>query len=67
MPTYHVHLTRLVSTVVTVEAASPQQATVVAYDSSDMPGGLTQGAFGASASVDECGEWEPIAVTDAAG
>lgn len=63
MMKYSVHMTMEVSSVVEVEADSPDEAVEKAYDSDDMPGGITIGAFG-SASVDESGEWEPQAVTD---
>ena len=61
MPTYDVHMTLTVSTTVTVEADSPGQAMELVYDSDDMPGPMVYGAFG-QASVDEAGEWEPVAV-----
>lgn len=47
----------MVSSVVDVEAATLDEAKELAYDSPDMPGSITIGAFGA-ASVDESGEWE---------
>lgn len=61
---YSVHLVQTVSTTVEVEAESVEEAIDKVYDSDDMPGGITYGAFG-QASVDEAGEWTPIAVYDA--
>jgi hypothetical protein len=66
MATYNVHLVQTVSTVVTVEADSPQDAVGLAWDSEDMPGSMVYGAFG-SASVDEARDWEAMSVTDAEG
>lgn len=61
MPTYDVHMILTVSTTVSVEAGDPEQAMELVYDSDDMPGSITYGAFG-RASVDEAGEWTPVAV-----
>lgn len=66
MPKFNVHLIETVSTVVTVEADSYDEAMELAYDSPDMPGGITVGAFG-QASVDEDGEWTAVAVSDENG
>jgi hypothetical protein len=66
MPMYSVMVRMSISAVVEVEAETPEEAIELAYDSSDMPGGITIGAFG-SASVDEDGEWEPWTVTDEDG
>jgi hypothetical protein len=62
MAKYTVHLTQEVSTAVTVEAETPEDAVELVYDSPDMPGSMTHGAFG-RASVDES-EWQPVKVTD---
>lgn len=62
MPEFTVHLINTVSSSVTVEADSPEDAINKAYDSDDMPSGITVGAFG-SASVDD-GEWIPSSVSD---
>ena len=56
-----------VSTTVEVEADSVEQARDDFYNSPDMPGSITHGAFGGSASVDESGEWEPVVIYDEAG
>lgn len=64
MDTYTVHFTSTISTAVTVEANSPEDAIELAYDNPKMPGSMCYGAYG-DASVDESGEWEPIAVSDA--
>jgi len=61
MPTFSVHMTMAVSTTVTVEAGSVEEALETVYDSPDMPGSITLGAFG-PASVDEAGEWEPVVI-----
>jgi len=61
MPTFSVHMTMAVSTTVTVEAGSVEEALEKVYGSPDMPGSITLGAFG-PASVDEAGEWNPVAV-----
>lgn len=66
MPQYTVRLLNTVSTVVTVDAVDPDTAIEAAYASEDMPSSMSHGAFGA-APVDECGEWLPSVVTDAAG
>lgn len=60
---YNVHLVQTISTSVEVEAGSVEEALEKVYDSPDMPGSITQGAFG-QASVDESGEWEPVTVYD---
>jgi hypothetical protein len=62
---YSVHVIMEVSSVVTVEADSPDAAVELAYDSPDMPGSITVGAFG-SASVDDS-DWNPYQVTDESG
>jgi hypothetical protein len=56
-----------VSASVEVEAATPQDAADDFYQSDDMPGQITIGAFGNAARVDEAGEWYAIEVTDEAG
>lgn len=61
---YSVHLVQTVSTTVEVEADSVEEALDKVYDSDDMPGSITHGAFG-QASVDEAGEWTPVVVYDA--
>lgn len=61
---YAVHLVLAVSTTVEVEADSIEDAKEKAFDSPDMPGTMGHGAFG-QASVDEAGDWEPIAIYDA--
>lgn len=61
---FNVHLVLTVSTSVEVEADSVEEALEKVYDSPDMPGSITYGAFG-SASVDEAGEWEPVSVYNA--
>lgn len=63
---YTVHFVHSVSTTVTVEAGTPEQAMDRAYESDDMPGPVTVGAFGPCA-VDDDGEWEPYTITDASG
>ena len=60
MAKYTVHVVMEVSSTVEVEADSPKEAIEAAYDSPDMPGGITVGAFG-SASVDD-GDWEALVV-----
>lgn len=62
---YTVHLAMEVSTAVTVEADSVEDAIAAAYDSDDMPGSMVHGAFGSNASVDESAEWTERSVTDA--
>ncbi len=62
---YTVYLKNTVSTAVNVEADSPDEAVDLAFDSNDMPGRITFGAFG-EASVDD-GEWEAFEVTDESG
>jgi hypothetical protein len=66
MTKYTVHLTQEVSTAVTVEATTPEDAVLGAYDSPDLPGSMTWSACG-WASVNEPGEWRPVAVTDEDG
>lgn len=66
MPEYTVHLSSAISTAVTVQADSPEDAIEAAWESPDMPGSMAHGAFG-TASVDESGEWAPVAVTNADG
>jgi len=61
MPTYTVHLLQTISTAVEVEADNVDDALEKVYDSPDMPGPITHGAFG-RASVDEAGEWTPVSV-----
>jgi hypothetical protein len=63
--TFTVHLINTVSTAVEVEVDNYEAAIEAAYDSEDMPGSITIGAFG-RASVDD-GEWMPDAVTDEGG
>ncbi len=58
---YNVHLIQTVSTAVEVEADSVEEALERVYDSPDMPGSITVGAFG-PACVDADGEWAPVAV-----
>lgn len=65
MPTYSVHIIQTVSTSVEVEADSVEEVLEKYYDSPGMPASITVGAFGA-ASVDEAGEWEPVAIYDTA-
>ena len=65
MAEYTVHLTMIVSTGVTVEADDAEAAIDAAYNSPKMPGTMGHQAFG-DALVDES-EWEPVAVSDAAG
>ncbi len=62
---YAVHLVQTVSTTVEVEADTVEDALEKVYDSPDMPGGITHGAFG-QATVDEAGEWNPVVVYDTA-
>lgn len=62
---YSVSMVQTVSTVVEVEAESVEEALEKVYDSPDMPGSITLGAFG-QASVDEAGEWTPVSVYDTA-
>jgi hypothetical protein len=62
---YSVYVQNTVSAVVDVEANDPEAAIAAAFQSSDMPGSIGQGAFG-SVSVDD-GEWEPFEVYDEAG
>lgn len=61
---YAVHLVQTVSTTVTVDAATVEEALEKVYDSPDMPGAITHGAFG-QASVDAASEWDPVVVYDA--
>lgn len=62
MPMYQVHITRVVSTTIDVEADSIEQAVEEFHHAPDMLGGLVHGAFGGGASVDEAGEWEAYSV-----
>lgn len=62
MPKFTVHLINTVSASVTVEADSPEDAIDKAYESDDMPGGITVGAFGSNSVDDE--EWMPSSVSD---
>lgn len=62
---YRVYMVNTVSTSVEVEAESWEEAIDEAYNSDDMPGSITVGAFGC-ASVDD-GDWMPHSVTDTAG
>ncbi len=61
MKTYRVMMTMEVSTVVEVEADSPDEAMEDVYNSDKMPGSITYGAFG-GADVDESGDWAPTEV-----
>ncbi len=65
MPKYLVHMINPVSTMVEVEADNPEAALDAAYDSPDMPGGMSHSAFG-NATVDE-GEWTAVCVEDSSG
>jgi hypothetical protein len=65
VPRYSVHLTETISTTVEIEAATVEEALENVYNSPDMPGSITVGAFG-QASVDESGDWEPVIVYDTA-
>lgn len=67
MPEYTVHIYSTVSTAVTVEADDPEQASEAVWDSADMPGSITHGAFGQGAAVDHDGEWLVSAVSDESG
>jgi len=62
---YSVYVQNVVSSVVEVEADNPKAAIEAAFQSNDMPGSITVGAFG-GVSVDE-GDWEPYQVYDEAG
>lgn len=62
---YTVHLVNTVSASVVVDAENPQAAIEAAYESDDMPGGITVGAFGV-ADVDD-DDWNAIAVQDESG
>ena len=64
MPTFRVHITKVVSTAIDVEADSAEQAAADFESSPDMPGAMVYGAFGPGASVDEAGEWEAVSVRD---
>lgn len=66
MPQFTVHLVQTVSSSVTVDAETYEEAIEAAWDSEDMPGSMSHGAFG-SASVDEAGEWMAQEVTDDSG
>jgi hypothetical protein len=67
MPQYRVGITQTVSSSVLVEAESPEAAASEFYNSPDMPGSITVGAFGSYCNVDEAGEWEASEVLDAKG
>jgi hypothetical protein len=56
-----------VSTSVTVDAETPEEAIYAIDQSDDMPGSITHNAFGSGAAVDEAGEWAAYSVTDADG
>lgn len=62
---YKVYVIMEVSSVVEVEADSPEEAIDAAYESPDMPGSITVGAFG-GASVDD-GDWNTYQVEDESG
>lgn len=62
---YNVYVTMKVSSVVEVEADSLEEAIDAAYDSPDMPGEITVGAFG-GASVDDS-DWNAYQVEDESG
>lgn len=64
---YTVHLSSTVSCSIDVEADSFEEAMELVYEPDDMPGGITVGAFGPGAPVDESGDWQPTAVEDEAG
>jgi hypothetical protein len=66
MPMFKVSLTKTVSTMVEVEAKTADEAINLAYDSPNMPGSITVGAFGGAGFVDD-GEWEPYSVEDETG
>lgn len=61
-----VYVTNTVSAAVTVEAEDIDAALDAVYDSPDMPGSITIGAFGPT-PVDEDGEWQPVSVADETG
>lgn len=64
---YRVYVQNVVSASVEVETDDgPEAAIEAAYQSHKMPGPITVGAFGGSASVDD-GDWEPFEVYDEAG
>lgn len=65
MTRFTVHLIQTVSAAVEVEADDYEAAIEAAYQSDDMPGSITYGAFG-SACVDG-GDWEPASVEDENG
>jgi hypothetical protein len=62
---YDVIIQQVVSTMITVRAASPEDAAEQFYQAPGMPGSLTVGAFGGGVSVDEAGDWEAVQVTPA--
>lgn len=62
MTQYRVQLVMTVSTSVPVVTKNAEAAIDAAFESDKMPGSMTYGAFG-DASVDEAGEWLPVAVT----
>ncbi len=61
---YRVYLQNVVSTTIDVDAEDPEAAIDAAYQSRDMPGSITVGAFGGK-SVDD-GDWQPFEVYDEA-
>lgn len=62
MSEYTVHLSMPVSTVVVVDAESPEAAMALAYDSPDMPAGHR-----GTDSVDAAGDWMVMSVEDEHG
>lgn len=66
MPTFRVHFVNTVSATVKVEADDYNEAIELAYDSPDMPGGITVGAFGVNHDIDD-GEWTVNSVSDVDG
>lgn len=67
MPTYKVYINQVVSACVEVEAESVEEALDTYWTSDDMPSGITVGAFGYGASVDESGDWTADEVVDMNG
>jgi hypothetical protein len=65
MSRFTVSLINTVSAAVEVEADTYDDAIEKAFESDDMPGPITYGAFG-QADVDE-GDWQPYSVYDEAG